>query len=56
MTTIRVSDENAQKLRFYGKTYEESVKALLDTVEKQKGIDYDKIRGIVSDELAKVAH
>ena len=53
MTVIRVSEESARKLRLYGKTYEDSVKALLtDRDNNKQTIDYDKIRNIVNSELA----
>jgi hypothetical protein len=57
MTVIRVSEDSARKLRFFGKTYEDSVKALLARTDPQTSekIDYDKIRGIVSDEIAKAS-
>ena len=50
MTVIRVSEETARKVKFFGKTYEDGVKALLDNNDK---VDYDRIKKIVSDELLK---
>lgn len=57
MTVIRVSEESARKLKFFGKTYEDAIQAVLVKVETTdiNRIDYDKIRGIMSDEIAKAA-
>ena len=52
MTVIRVSEETARKVKFYGKTYEDGVKALLDNKDNDK-VDYDRIKKIVSDELLR---
>lgn len=54
MTVIRISEDSARRLKFFGKTYEDGLKALLENRAEQK-VDYDKIRGIVSDEISKAA-
>jgi len=65
MTVIRVDEESARKLKFFGKTYGDAVKALLDKQDQDNSAtttkascantDYDKIRVIVSEEIAKAA-
>jgi len=59
MTVIRIDEESARKLKFFGKTYGDAVKTLLEEKDKTTTLtaetDYKKIRSIVSEEIAKAA-